>query len=114
MAVSIVAVNRICTYQEDAAVALRHHTHTLRLVSARLSGKDAVTIENIAAVLMLSHYEHSMGQYRRGLVHLNGLLRMLEIRGGIAELARINPNMAQKIFRYDAFVFFLTEQSPFP
>jgi transcription factor-like protein len=100
MAVSIMSLNNLCAHQEDTSKAVRHISHSLRLLSTRLSGAHAVSDENIMAVINMVQYDRCQGEYQRGVVHVDGLLRMIQLRGGIAELARANPKLALKVFRY--------------
>ncbi|GAB1312802.1 hypothetical protein MFIFM68171_03012 [Madurella fahalii] len=101
MAVSITVLNKLCTHPEAPGAAVSHLCDTFRLVNSRLSGPDAVSDENLAAVVILEMYERCRGQYREGLVHLNGLQRMTELRGGIFKLATSRPDVVQKILRSD-------------
>ncbi|KAK4152618.1 hypothetical protein C8A00DRAFT_44371 [Chaetomidium leptoderma] len=85
--------------QSNSAARVRHLCTALRLVNDRLSGRDAVSNETIIVVLVLGLYERVQGEYGRGLVHLDGLQRMLNMRGGIQEFAKNRPELARKIFR---------------
>ncbi|TGO43575.1 hypothetical protein BOTNAR_1974g00020 [Botryotinia narcissicola] len=49
----------------------------------------------------MSHYYRLQGQIIQGLVHLQGLERMVKMRGGISNLKREQLTLAQKIFRAD-------------
>jgi hypothetical protein len=85
--------------QEDPKEAMHHLSLTFRLVNERLSGNNAVSDATIAVVVTLSHFERLQGQYRQGLVHLEGLHQMVKLRGGISQLARNKPGFVPKIFR---------------
>jgi hypothetical protein len=85
--------------QDTSAVQIRHLCLALRLVNARLSSKDAVSNETLIAVLILGLYERYQGDFERGLVHLEGVRRMLDMRGGIREFAATGPSWARKVFR---------------
>jgi hypothetical protein len=99
VALSISALNNLVRKQEDPKEAMRHISQAIRLVNEKLSGKDAISNTTIAVVVMMAQYEHLQGQYRQGLVHLDGLQRIVELRGGISELKKDKPNLAQKIHR---------------
>lgn len=99
MAVSVTALNNLAITQEDPTEGMHHLSHAFRLVNERLSGKDAVSDTTIAVVVIMSQYQRLQGQYRQGLVHLEGLQRMVELRGGISQLTTNKPGLAQKIFR---------------
>ncbi|KAK3293589.1 uncharacterized protein B0H64DRAFT_327211 [Chaetomium fimeti] len=79
---------------------MRHLSLALRLVNTRLSGKDAASTETMTTVLILGLYERQQGEYHRGLVHLDGMQRMLQMRGGLVEFAKSCPDLARKILRY--------------
>jgi hypothetical protein len=85
--------------QDTSAAQIRHLCLALRLVNARLSGKDAVTNETLFVVLVLGLYERYQGEFDRGLVHLDGVQRMLDMRGGIRKFAATGPSWARKVFR---------------
>lgn len=81
------------------AARVHHLCVALRLVNAQLSGRDAASNETMAGVLVLGLYERYHGEYQRGLMHLDGLRRMLDLRGGIRALSTSSPDLARKIFR---------------
>lgn len=99
MALSVIALNNLVINQEDHMQAIRHLSHTFRLVNERLSGNDAVSDTTIAVVVMMAQYERHSSQHSQGLVHLKGLQRIVELRGGISQLTKNKPSLAQKIFR---------------
>jgi hypothetical protein len=85
--------------QEDPTEAIRHLSHTFRLVNERLSGNDAVSDSTIAVVVSMAQYERLQGHYCQGLIHIKGLQRIIELRGGISQLAKTSPALVPKIFR---------------
>ncbi|KAF7865185.1 hypothetical protein EAF04_006162 [Stromatinia cepivora] len=88
VAVSVTALNNHVVNQEDPKTAMHHLSRAFRLINDKLSGNDAVADNTIAAVLTMSHYYRLQGQYRQGLLHLQGLERMVEMRGGITSLEK--------------------------
>ncbi|EAQ84118.1 predicted protein [Chaetomium globosum CBS 148.51] len=78
---------------------MRHLGLALRLVNTRLSGKDAASTETVTTVLILGLYERQQGEFHRGLVHMDGMQRILQMRGGILEFSKNNPDIARKILR---------------
>jgi hypothetical protein len=88
------------TKQLDPMHTIVHLSHTFRLVNERLAGDGPISNTTIAVVILLATYERLRGQYRQSLVHLEGLRRMIELRGGIYQLTQSSPSLAQKIFRY--------------
>jgi hypothetical protein len=99
MAIAIAALNSLVMQPEDPADAMRHIACSLRIVNQRLvSPHDALSDTTLAVVMMLSHYERHQGHLRQGQVHFDGLLRIVELRGGIAHLAKSKPNIALKLY----------------
>lgn len=93
------ALNHLCVEQEDPRRAMKHLVHTLRLLNERLSSVNPASNANMAAVVIMSQYERTQGHYEQGLVHLQGLLRMVDLRGGIVKLARTEPGLVPKVLR---------------
>ena len=94
-----VAANPGLVSQQDFIEAMRHLSRAFRLVNEKLSGNEALSDTTMAVVISMTQYERLRGQHRQGLVHLDGLLRMVELRGGISQVMSTNPPLAQKIFR---------------
>lgn len=69
------------------------------MVNQMLSGPESVSDIAIATVTTLALYERAHQQLT-GLVHLDGLYRMIQLRGGIARLTKVNRCLAQKPWRY--------------
>ncbi|KAJ4307259.1 hypothetical protein N0V88_000641 [Collariella sp. IMI 366227] len=82
-----------------ATAQVQHIYKALQMVNARLTDANAITEENIGVVLILSLYERYDNQYDRGLVHLDGLRRMIEMRGGIGNWIKSSPETTRKMFR---------------
>ncbi len=99
MALFTLALSRLCNGGEHPQQAMSHHVHTLRLLNKNLSGGDPACSENMAVIVVMLQYERHIGRYEQGLVHLNGLLRMVELRGGIGKMVEVEPTIALKVFR---------------
>jgi hypothetical protein len=69
------------------------------MTNQRLSGAEACSDKAIAVVTMLAMYQRMHHQQSIGLVHFDGLRRMIELRGGLAQLALENRTLAQKPWR---------------
>jgi hypothetical protein len=80
----------------DAVASLQM---ALRLVNSQLSGDEATSDHTMAGIIGLSQYDRVRGLHREGLVHLDGLQRIVELRGGLAQFLSDRPAIAQKIFR---------------
>lgn len=78
---------------------MHHLSLAFRLINDKLSGNEAASDTTIAVVLTMSHYYRLQGQFSQGLVHLQGLERMVKMRGGISNLRMKQYTLAQKIFR---------------
>jgi hypothetical protein len=96
---SAAALNNLVVKPDGTAEAIHHLSQTFQLVNKRLSGKDAISDATIAVVIGMAQFERHQGQYRRGVVHLNGLMQMVELRGGISSLTLHKPTLTQKLFR---------------
>ena len=70
------------------------------LVNLKLSGPESVSDSAIAAVITLTIYQQIHHLHSTGLIHLNGLYRMIQLRGGIARLMKENRALALKALRY--------------
>lgn len=99
MAMSIASANKVAPMTRHADWELRHLSHTLCLVSQRLSSSDATSDATLAAVAMIAQYERHEGRHEHGLLHMNGLLQLVNMRGGIGNLLRENIVLAQKLVR---------------
>ncbi|KAI1844503.1 hypothetical protein JX265_010002 [Neoarthrinium moseri] len=86
---------------EGSAETANHLARTFRLVNNKLSGPQATSNTTLAAVIALTQYERLRSQHRQGLIHLHGLRRIVEMRGGIGKLIQESPGISQKIFRAD-------------
>lgn len=98
-AACLVAFNNASASHGDTAVVYRHCDQMLHLLNEKLSGNDAVSDATIATVVMASQYERYRGSYSNGSAHLDGLERMIGLRGGIRVLTRQTAPLAYKMFR---------------
>lgn len=57
----------------------------------------------MAVVMILSSYESTRGRYDRGIIHLSGLYRMVEMQGGLDRVGSEKPEIMQKIYRYATY-----------
>ena len=99
MAMAVASHDSRYIKHEDLVEASRHLSHTFRLVNEKLSGHEALSDTTMAAVIALTQHERMRNQYQQGMVHFKGLLRIVELLGGISGLARSKPRIAQKVFR---------------
>ncbi|KAF7160795.1 hypothetical protein CNMCM5623_006389 [Aspergillus felis] len=80
---------------------LHHISQAYALVNIKLSGPFSVSDSAIAAVVSLAIYQQIHHQPATGLVHLQGLYRMIQLRGGIARLMQEDRALALKPLRLD-------------
>jgi hypothetical protein len=66
--------------------ALYHLLQTFALVKKRLEGDDALSDSTIAIVMSLINQEQIRQQYSAAAVHVKGLEKMIELRGGLSQL----------------------------
>ncbi|KAF2760062.1 hypothetical protein EJ05DRAFT_320470 [Pseudovirgaria hyperparasitica] len=78
---------------------IHHITQSLHLINERISRSTGVTNTTIAATLGLSTYDAVQGRYDHGAVHVQGVLRMIEIRGGVFRVGSEDPQLMLKILR---------------
>ncbi|KAH7014269.1 uncharacterized protein B0I36DRAFT_369244 [Microdochium trichocladiopsis] len=106
---------------ESSAASMSHLSRTFQLISKKLTSGDpshasssssssnsrdvelkpAVSDATMAVVIMMAQYERHQGRWFQGLVHLRGLQRMVELRGGMARLFTENAVVGHKILRLD-------------
>ncbi|ETS76762.1 hypothetical protein PFICI_12149 [Pestalotiopsis fici W106-1] len=86
---------------DDTAEAMRHLSRTFQLVNKKLSGSEATADTTFASIVAMTQYERLKGNYKKGLIHLDGLERLTNMRGGIGQLSQRQPALAKKIFRAD-------------
>ncbi|TVY84873.1 hypothetical protein LSUE1_G000681 [Lachnellula suecica] len=73
----------------------------IRLLRDRVesSGTELqVSDETISAVAMLATMEHEKGNLRMMRMHLDGLKKMVDLRGGLSSIRETNPMVANSIF----------------
>lgn len=99
LATFVTALNKLVSKPEDSLQVMRHLSRSLQLTNARLSGNAAISTVNIAVVVIMAQLDLLRGREYQGLVHVRGLCRMVELRGGIQRLAIDRPALVQKIFK---------------
>lgn len=101
IATSVTARNGLVVEKDDPKMAVAHLLQTFRLINERLSGNDAVSDATIAVVVILAQNDRLHSRHREGLVHLRGLERMVQLRGGVMALSSYRPGLTQKMFKVD-------------
>lgn len=83
---------------EDSPAATMHMVKAFRLLNQKLSGPEAVSNAVLASVVSLSIHDQMRGDYNQGRVHLEGLIRIVALRGGMGRIDKVE--LVQKICRY--------------
>ena len=100
LAISASYVDFLARKAAVSSRTLHHISQAYALVNIKLSGPFSVSDSAIAAVVSLAIYQQVHHQPATGLVHLHGLYRMIELRGGIGRLMQENRPLAMKPLRY--------------
>lgn len=77
--------------------ALYHLSRTFAQVKKRLEGKDALSDSSLAIVISLINQEQIRNEQASAKVHIDGLKRMVELRGGLDRLSQDNQALGLKI-----------------
>ena len=80
--------------------SLVYLSRAVQLVNAKLSGTEALEDVTVLTVLGLTLYEQLRGELSRWQVHVDGILRIVELRGGLHKFQH-ELNLIQKICRLD-------------
>jgi hypothetical protein len=100
MSTALPFLDNLVSQPEGKLLAMRHASHTFRLVKQKIYGQSAVTDLTIAAIVSMAQYEHHQNQFQQGSVHLQGLWQIAQLRGGISDLIRSPYGLGQKLLRY--------------
>ena len=68
----VTVLNNLLITQEEPKGATYHLSQAFHLVNERLSGNEAISDTTLAVVVIMAQYARIQGQYRQGLVHLDG------------------------------------------
>ncbi|BCS26452.1 uncharacterized protein APUU_51163S [Aspergillus puulaauensis] len=101
---SSVATTILCSKNlaSETTQGMYHIACTYRIIQERLmSATDATSDMTIAILVVMSQYERLQGQYERGYVHIQGLRRMIELRGGVKRFGSECCGVILKVLRAD-------------
>ncbi|KAI5918725.1 hypothetical protein F4810DRAFT_704032 [Camillea tinctor] len=101
MATAISCLNNLVSKPEGVLQAMHHVSHTFRLVNQKLSSQSAVTDLTIGVIVSMAQYEQNQTQFQQGSVHVRGLRRITQLRGGMLELTTSSAGLVQKMLRVD-------------
>ncbi|KAH5865662.1 hypothetical protein HBI92_115920 [Parastagonospora nodorum] len=82
----------------DIAVQRKHMLESIRLINGRLSGDGATSDATITAILFMAKAEYFQGNHGVWSVHMDGVKRIVELRGGMETLSQL---IQQKIYSTD-------------
>ena len=100
MSTALLCLDNLISKPGGKLQAMRHASHTFRLLKQKFHTQSAITDSTIAAVVSMAQYEHHQNQFKQGIVHVQGLWRIAQLRGGISNLIRSPSGLAQKMLRY--------------
>ncbi|KAH7165428.1 hypothetical protein EDB81DRAFT_779219 [Dactylonectria macrodidyma] len=82
--------------------ATRHWSQAIQLINRKLSQTADLSDSTLAVVLSLAIHSNMTNDPSRGLMHFNGLQRILSLRpGALTSLQDMDRSLAQKIYRTD-------------
>ncbi|KAH6647334.1 hypothetical protein BKA67DRAFT_523286 [Truncatella angustata] len=101
LAISASYINFLERESRLSLQTFHHISKAYELVNLKLSGPGSISDSAIAAVICLVIYQQIHNQLTVGLIHLQGLYRMIQLRGGVVELMQHNRMLALKALRLD-------------
>lgn len=84
---------------QSSPKALYHLSQTFSQVKKRLEGDNALSDSTIAIVMSLINQEQIRQQHAAAAVHVKGLEKLIELRGGLGQLEG-NAPLVLKICKY--------------
>ena len=88
----------ILGHQNSSKEMLRHLANTYRCVNRNLTNSEIPSDSTVATVMSMAIHEELLGQTRRGRVHMDALLKMVTMRGGLESFEEF-PLLLEKICR---------------
>ncbi|RSL98314.1 hypothetical protein CDV31_012629 [Fusarium ambrosium] len=98
LAMSAACFNCITNGDGITRAEMHHHCNALRLLNEKLGGQDALSELAIASVISMCLHAYLGQDVNRMNVHLKGLIKMIELRGGIRSLVAY-PALMDKVRR---------------
>ncbi|CAG8977240.1 hypothetical protein HYALB_00007936 [Hymenoscyphus albidus] len=92
--------------------AAKYHAKAIKLANSRLpNSEDAVSDGIISTVLIMAVYNHILQDFKSWNIHMSGLKRILELRGGI-ETLQTTPILRLLISWHDISGSYAHDQEP--
>jgi hypothetical protein len=83
---------------ESSPRTLLHLSNVYRCISQNIQDHETPSDPTLAAVVSMAIHEDLRGHPARGKIHIDALERLIDLRGGIAQL-RINSVVLHKMCR---------------
>ncbi|EEU33521.1 uncharacterized protein NECHADRAFT_89397 [Fusarium vanettenii 77-13-4] len=103
LAMSAACFNCITNGESTTRAEMHHHCSALRLLNAKLAGQDALSEISIASVISMCLHSYLRQDVKKMMVHLKGLIKIIDLRGGIGSLVAC-PALMDKVRRIDVDV----------
>lgn len=71
-----------------STVAFHHLSQAFTIVNRRMQGQDALSNSTLVLVMFLVNHEYIRKEFAAATMHLEGLARMVELRGGLTQLEK--------------------------
>ena len=84
---------------EESPMAMYYLSNSLKHVRERLESSEALSDSTIGLVMSFITQEEVRGQHKAARIHMDGLARMVEMRGGLASLTGCLPVLL-KVCKY--------------
>jgi hypothetical protein len=93
--------------QETSPKALQHLSNAYRCIRRYLQKHRTPSDAIVAAIMSLAIHEDLKGQPGRSKIHLDAMQHIIELRGGLKQLAT-RPVLVQKVCRYYDHAFLVS------
>lgn len=71
-----------------SSVPFHHLSEAFTIINRRLQGKDALSNASLVLVMFLVNHEYIRKEYSAATTHLEGLVRMIDLRGGLEQVEK--------------------------
>src|SRR3954452_4154204 len=104
MEMSEAMIDTLSGKEETSPRALQHLSQKYRCIRQNIRRDRNPSDATIGAVMSMALHEDLRGHADRSKVHMDALQRMVELRGGLTQIAD-NRVFLHKIYRYDFEIF---------
>lgn len=71
-----------------SSLPFHHLSEAFTIINRRLQGKDALSNASLVLVMFLVNHEYIRKEYSAATTHLEGLVRMIDLRGGLEQVEK--------------------------